>query len=200
MSATEELPPPRTRREMKERGILLTTEIPVVPEPPGWDEAVAAGTWVGEEAAEPEQTDPSRRGRHATDVPALDGAPADDAEPAGAPADAAEPDGAPAAADTSRAEATEAAAPAVGVATRRAIHRPPRPTPKIPRIELAVRTAGIVFVFVVVAVVVFLISNGSLGSLLGGDQADAGAAAAALVGARALGGSGVARHLGRRDR
>ena len=190
MSATEELPPPRTRREMKERGILLTTEIPVVPEPPGWDEAVAAGTWVGEEAAEPEQTDPSRRGRHATDVPEPDVAPADDAEP----------DAAPAAADTSRAEATEAAAPAVGVATRRAIHRPPRPTPKIPRIELAVRTAGIVFVFVVVAVVVFLISNGSLGSLLGGDQADAGAAAAALVGARALGGSGVARHLGRRDR
>lgn len=40
--ATEPQPPPMTRREMKARGILLTSEIPVVEEPPDWPERSGA--------------------------------------------------------------------------------------------------------------------------------------------------------------
>ncbi len=210
MSATEELPPPRTRREMKERGILLTTEIPVVPEPPGWDEAVAAGTWVGEEAVEPDSTTPARRGRHTADdevereaeadeLAASEAAPADaeaDDVPAGYFDWAAAP--APKVRPVVEDDSPDEAAPGPAVTSRRAIHRPAEPAAKIPRVGLGVRTAGTVFVLVVVAVLVFLISNGSLGTLVGGDEAEA--AVVALVGARALVGSGFARRTGRRDR
>jgi hypothetical protein len=38
----EELPPPTSRREMRARGISLTTEVPVIRVPPDWQEKLAA--------------------------------------------------------------------------------------------------------------------------------------------------------------
>lgn len=41
-AGSDTLPPPMTRREMRARGILLTTEVPVVEEPPDWPSASGA--------------------------------------------------------------------------------------------------------------------------------------------------------------
>ncbi len=41
-AGSDTFPPPMTRREMRARGILLTTEVPVVEEPPDWPSASGA--------------------------------------------------------------------------------------------------------------------------------------------------------------
>ena len=152
--AGDDLPPPRTRREMKERGILLTTEIPVVDAPPGWDEAVAAGTFVGQDPADADAdaVPLPGPGRHALREEQLDSGDPEDPQITS-----------PMRRPVVRPAPEDGASPVVG--GRRAIHRPAEP-PRSERrrvsrrawrqVSRRVRIAAIVSAAVALAVLVSL--------------------------------------------